>query len=178
MFTLELWPGVTLTGRIDRIDRAADGRWRVVDYKTGEKAAAPEAAHRARARPDTPDYARCAADGRRWTDLQLPLYAWALQSGAVAGLDRPAALPRCGYFNLPGELDDVGWQPWPEEKWNDELVADAWACARRVAENIRAGVFWPPQHAASDYDFVELLGADPLTRVDPRNLNGAAGRTA
>lgn len=31
------WAPHTLRGRIDRIDRSRDGRWRIVDYKTGSK---------------------------------------------------------------------------------------------------------------------------------------------
>jgi hypothetical protein len=33
---------ITLTGRIDRIDVHADGRWAILDYKTGEKVDLPE----------------------------------------------------------------------------------------------------------------------------------------
>lgn len=56
-FTVALAEDVTLTGKIDRIDRLPDGRVRVVDYKTG----------RMKTRPDYLD------------DFQMPIYAWAVQ---------------------------------------------------------------------------------------------------
>lgn len=56
-FTVSLAEDVTLTGKIDRIDRLPDGRIRVVDYKTGKL----------KARPDYLD------------EFQMPIYAWAVQ---------------------------------------------------------------------------------------------------
>ena len=58
-------PGLRLRGYIDRIDRAPDGRLRVIDYKAGS----------------TPISARDLAEGRR---LQLPLYALAAQKALAA----------------------------------------------------------------------------------------------
>ena len=56
-FTVSLAADVTLTGKIDRIDRLPDGKIRVVDYKTGKLKARP-------------DYLE---------EFQMPIYAWAVQ---------------------------------------------------------------------------------------------------
>lgn len=53
--------GVSIRGRIDRIERhAASGAWRIVDYKTSDEAQDPLKAHWSAT--------------RGWKDLQLPLY--------------------------------------------------------------------------------------------------------
>ena len=70
---------VALSGRIDRIDRNADGRYAILDYKFGEAA-------------KTPDKARL-RDGE-WIDIQLPLYAYLARE--VIG----EAVPCLGYFNI------------------------------------------------------------------------------
>ena len=64
-FTVSLAEDVTLTGKIDRIDRLPDGKIRVVDYKTGKL----------KARPDYLD------------DFQMPIYAWAVQEHLGEKLD-------------------------------------------------------------------------------------------
>lgn len=56
-FTLALGEDVTVTGKIDRVDELADGRLRVVDYKTGTVQSAPKF---------------------RDEDFQMPIYAWAV----------------------------------------------------------------------------------------------------
>ena len=56
--------GLSVTGRIDRIDRHEDtGQWRVIDYKTSNAANPPEKVHR-----------RGSKNDRHWVNLQLPLY--------------------------------------------------------------------------------------------------------
>lgn len=56
-FRVTLGDDVVLSGKIDRLDRLADGSIRVVDYKTG----------RVKTRPEYLD------------DFQMPIYAWAVQ---------------------------------------------------------------------------------------------------
>jgi len=58
--------GFRLTGKIDRIDRAEDGSYRIYDYKTGEPPKAPEQTR---------------------FDRQLALSALCVARGAVAGVD-------------------------------------------------------------------------------------------
>ena len=64
-FTVSLAEDVTLTGKIDRIDRLPDGKIRVVDYKSGKL----------KSRPDYLD------------DFQMPIYAWAVQEHIGEKLD-------------------------------------------------------------------------------------------
>ena len=139
---------LTVTGKIDRIDRHEDGRIRVIDYKTSDKAADPLAAHLATLRDadaDRPDWLRVLHRGqeRRWIDLQLPLYRLAL--AAEFGAD-----VTCAYFNLPKAVSETGIIAWDDPE--HELQAAAETCAAGVAEAILAEDFWPPVDALSRYD--------------------------
>jgi ATP-dependent helicase/nuclease subunit B len=133
---------LTVSGKIDRIDRHADGRVRVLDYKTGDKAAGPVAAHLRSVRADElerPDWLRYVeGEGkpRAWADLQLPLYRRAV---AVEFGDAVA----CGYFNLPKAAGETAVTMW------DDFTRDTQAAAERCAEGVIAAVvageFWPPR---------------------------------
>lgn len=156
-FTLP-FGGVTLSGKIDRIDRHEDGRRRVLDYKTGDAAISPAAAHWRAVRDEDygrPDWMRAvdaAGKPRVWTDLQLPIYlrAVAAEFGDAVG---------CGYFNLPkaaGETSIVMW-----EDYTRETQAAAERCAEGVVAAVAAGNFWPPAEltgrAAEWDDFATLF---------------------
>lgn len=150
--------GLTISGKIDRIDRHADGRVRVLDYKTSDTAVAPEKAHWRAVRPEEetgPDWRRCAqADGkaRAWADLQLPLYrrAVAAEWGDAVG---------CGYFNLPKAAGETAVIMWAD--YSRELQAAAERCAEGVAAAVVAGEFWPPKEPAGrdaeQDEFAELF---------------------
>ena len=133
--------GLTVSGKVDRIDRhERTGAIRVLDYKTSDKPADPRATHLRAARRGggpVPEFARVVVVGRDhvWCDLQLPLYLRALAA------DFPGELT-CGYFNLPKAASDTGIAPW--EGYTSELAAAAWRCAGGIAAAIRAGDFWPP----------------------------------
>ena len=104
---------VVLAGRVDRVDYHQTTRqWRVLDYKTSERAEKPETTHR---RKD------------EWIDLQLPLYRLLVQS---LGIDGDVQL---GYVHLPGDLSGVGASI---AKWSDAELESAEATAREVAANI------------------------------------------
>jgi len=146
--------GLTVRGKIDRIDRHEDGRVRVLDYKTSDTPVTPAEAHLGplRAGAPAPDWARVMLNGkeRTWRDLQLPLYrrAVAEEFGAAAG---------CGYFNLPkaaGETTVSLWDDFPAE-----LQAAAEACATQAATAVAAGRFWPPAERAvrDDAEWAALL---------------------
>jgi ATP-dependent helicase/nuclease subunit B len=138
-FSVEIG-GLTVNGKIDRIDRHAEtGAVRVVDYKTSDSAVTPRAAHIRTLRPDDspPEWAWVVIDGktRVWADLQLPLYRHALAAewgGAVM----------CGYFNLPKAASQTALALW--EDYTPELHAAAMRCAEGVCAAIRVGEFWPP----------------------------------
>jgi hypothetical protein len=114
---------VKLKGRIDRIDRHRDGRWRVIDYKTSSKAITPDTAH-------------FAARSGEWKDLQLPLYVKLLpELGELAGSRVPADAAELVYFNLPPKDDEAGiTAPFDAEK-----IAVAWEKAQQIAAEICSG---------------------------------------
>lgn len=160
-FTIE-FEGITVVGKIDRIDRhEQSGAWRVVDYKTSDTAKAPVAAHLASAKRDReyPEWARVMFDGKErvWADLQLPLYLHALP-GLIAGADTRAA---CGYFNLPKAIGDTGFVGW--DGYTIELQEAAMRCARGVLAAVREEKFWPPN---------ELIDAerDPFAELFQRGV--------
>lgn len=150
--------GVELHGKIDRIDRHADGRVRVLDYKTGDRAAVPVEAHLRSARADDaecPAWRRWTDDrgkDRIWTDLQLPLYRRAVfaEFGENVG---------CGYFNLPKATGDTAIACW--DGLTREMQTSAETCATGAATAIAAGEFWPPAElrgrAAEMDPFAELF---------------------
>ncbi len=103
-------PGIWLDMRLDRVDCHPDsGRWRVIDYKSHDTL--PNEDHLANVARDSL-FCQCLpglkpveyrnADGavrsyRRWKNVQLPLYAWALSQVEKQG----EGLPEAGYCNLP-----------------------------------------------------------------------------
>ena len=164
-FTIPL-AGLTITGRIDRIDQRGE-RLELIDYKTSNQPANPEKTHLAvvakKAPPKhLPEEAFFEHEGKtyRWTDLQLPLYVLAKRE---AGSERPSI----AYFNLSQTLEKSGIERW--EGFTDSHLDSARACAAAVIEQIKAGIFWPPNqdvHAAYD-DFAPLFPDGIENSVDP-----------
>lgn len=110
-------------GKVDRIDRHADGRLAVLDYKTTEKPGTPEQAHVAGR-----------GDRRRWVDLQLPLYrrlAARLESARGGGVV-------LGYVRIGASEAHIGFA---EAAWGDQELASADEAAREVVRAVRSGVF-------------------------------------
>ncbi len=159
--------GFTVRGKIDRIDRHRQtGAWRILDYKTGDKAVTPAASHLGRSREETPAYQAAPPDAkgkaRRWLDLQLPLYAL-LAAGALPAGVRPGL----AYFNLPKALGETGVEVWDDA--DEHLLASARVCAEEVARRIAAKTFWPPAERVTHDDFEALFpgGGDPAAYVEP-----------
>ena len=166
--------GVTINGRIDRIDRHREtGVCVILDYKTSDKARSPVETHFAPAREDEPiPEAELSAllinpDGKdtskRWTDLQLPLYR-----EFVRGELGPDV--QTGYIALPSALGDTGFLLW--DGYTDALQDSAMSCARAVVANILDGKFWPPGSLKSGYedDFAGLLLDDPANTINPPSV--------
>ena len=133
-FSLEI-EGTTLTGKIDRIDRHEGGAIRVLDYKTGTKAKEVLASHLGSVR-SLPEHLEgveevIAPSGKRWINVQVPLYA--------AVLER---VDEAGYFTLGESEADVSLSLWDD--FGEAEKESALACAGWVLRQIREQIFWPP----------------------------------
>ena len=132
----------TLTGRVDRVDVHADGRVRIIDYKTSDTARTPQHAHRHRG---------------EWIDLQLPLYL-----ELARPLELPA-VPELAYWNLPRRPEDAGISM---ATWSPEEIDEAVERARDLIRRIRRREFWPPGDPARFPDeFVRLCADSALERT-------------
>jgi ATP-dependent helicase/nuclease subunit B len=156
--------GVEIRGKVDRIDRHRQtGKIRLLDYKTTDKGGTPEDAHFGSVprNRECPEYARVEVAGRekRWTDLQVPLYAILLSSDPE--LQGPFEM---GYFNLPKALEDTGVVLWVDP--SPAILELAGACARGIISDIKSRRFWPPAQKARYDDFESLFPADPAQCVN------------
>ncbi|MEI8078113.1 MAG: PD-(D/E)XK nuclease family protein [bacterium] len=176
--------GVPVRGRIDRVDRhEADGRLLVLDYKTADTPVQPEDAHLKAERtaapssnPSTIEPAwRWLTDAatpqpRRWTDLQLPLYAISLQP-AAGGQPVNAA-----YFNLPKAVTDTAIAVW---ELSPAVLAGAESCAAGVAAAIQRREFWPPADQVKyDDTFASLFFGTAAESAAPGAFCAAAAAAA
>jgi RecB family exonuclease len=98
----------SVTARIDRLDRLEDGRWAIIDYKTGTSA-------------QPGDWF-----GDRLWDTQIPLYAQALGAMVAAAVTcrlTPASADYRGLWSSPGDFPGQSW-PLPEGRsWIEQLHA-------------------------------------------------------
>jgi ATP-dependent helicase/nuclease subunit B len=157
----------SLTGRIDRIDyHAADGRWDILDYKTGDKGDDPEKTHR-----------RGRAPEKFWVDLQLPLYRHLAASlPESAGLAPPAMSDpvALGYLLLPADPRAVRCL---HAAWTTAELAPADDVAREVIRFLRENRFeFDPGRSGRTFDerLDALLGVGILT-APPATENGENG---
>ncbi len=146
----------TLTGKIDRIDRRdADGRHRILDYKTSDKARTPEEVHRSGTK-----------ELREWVSLQLPLYRKLARKLGVGGE------VELGYVLLPRELHKVGLAP---ATWDEEELRDAEERAMQIIRAIRRGEFWPPRDPLYADDYSGICMDDTIDGAEfRRRLKGGA----
>lgn len=158
--------GIRVNMVVDRIDRLADGRLVVIDYKTG-------------AAIDIRNWA-----GERITEPQLPIYA-ALVAGEVAAvsfakvlIDKPAFTGVADSGDLlPGVqgLGDERQKLFPAERFADwPAVVGHWRDRlQAVAREVGAGVAGVSFASESDLRYCEVL---PLLRLpERRRLQQAAG---
>jgi ATP-dependent helicase/nuclease subunit B len=160
--------GMEIRGRIDRVERhEATGAVRVLDYKSSTKANPPFASHTATCNAETPDYEvfdatiKGRAKERRWVDLQLPLYAWALKHEADSDL-------QLGYFNLPALGADTGVQLL--EPYTPELQQHAMDCASAIVAKVKAQEFWPPTDKPKYDEFKSILFDQPEVTAEPPQM--------
>jgi ATP-dependent helicase/nuclease subunit B len=146
--------GLPIIGRIDRLDRHEDGHYRILDYKTWEKLKEPQQTHLRRARDNTPYWQQVEVNGKphRFTDLQLPIYAWLLQQD-IGPNDISA-----GYFQLPKAVTETRVSLW--EQMDHALIDRAVSCATNIIEAILDWQFWPPAESV-EYDNFEFLFSGP-----------------
>lgn len=135
----------TIRGQIDRIDQHAEHGYRLIDYKTSDKAKSPKQTHLKK------------VDGQlQWVDLQLPLY---LDLAADLGVDADAQL---GYINLPKKVSEAKFEL---ADWDAALLQAAREQRDVVIRQVRAGVFWPPkQPPVFDDGFARLCGDEVADR--------------
>jgi ATP-dependent helicase/nuclease subunit B len=164
--------GLTVRGQIDRIDRHADGRVRVLDYKTSDTPRPPAEAHLGpvlAGGPPPRDWACVRSNGRErvWVDLQLPLYRRAVAAEFGAAVE-------CGYFNLPKAAGETAVSLW--EDLTPDLQAAAEACAAGIAASVAAKVFWPPAEpkARDDADWAGLFHRGTADSVAAEWAGGGA----
>ncbi len=159
--------GARLRGKIDRVesrDLGGKSQLRILDFKTGDSASKPMQAHlanvsaRARLREEDEWMRVEDRDGKtwhQWTNLQLPLYAAAMNA-------RGLGVPEVGYFCVPKAVQEVGVVMWPEfDEW---WLEQAQRMAEEVVNRINQAHFWPPrdQERAGDAPFF----GDVLAAVD------------
>jgi hypothetical protein len=119
-----------LRGKIDRIDEnIRTGRWRVIDYKTGERGDHPLESHHGtdNVPPIGPDL--------EWQDLQLPLYQYLATRAECLRL--PTEAIELGYIVLPRRADSVAWL---HAQWTPAHLEHGIARARAIVREIRAAV--------------------------------------
>jgi hypothetical protein len=155
---------------IDRIEQNAEtGALRIMDYKTFSGLKKPAQKHLG---PSSHNWLPAAlvelTTGRRqshktWTNLQLPLYRKILEHWYPQ--ETASQAPETAYFVLPSDPNETGIYAFDElnEAVNPDAYASALTCAEAVAEQIAAGVFWPPQPFRNNWD-------DPLA---PLFVNGS-----
>lgn len=156
--------GVPVHLQIDRVDRHENGSFRVIDYKTGDKAKTPKEAHLVKwtsaQRPPALG-GLCEVKGKRgaslcgWIDLQLPLYAAAIR--AKYGLND---YPECWYAVLPKSVADSKFLRF-DALAAEGIMANALTWAETATARIRDGVFWPPAPKVS-HDLFEEIAPDGL----------------
>ena len=178
---IEIAKGLKLRGRFDRLDRNADGkRFRVYDYKSFARAQNPQPRHVQKSKvkeelgyfeiPSTSKTAKGKMLGKRWRDLQLPAYDWALTAGHPAV---SKGVLEVGYLCLSGEANPEVIQVWDD--FEEVYRAEARACMTEIAERLAAGTpeAFQPGAKPARYPVLEHLGGRALEAyLDPTKLGG------
>ncbi len=161
--------GLPVHMKVDRIDRREDGALRVIDYKTGKMAVAPKKTHlrtwsAEKCPPPMGPLCIVRGSGRSrdreyaWSDLQLPLYAAAVQRQYES-----EKLPETFYALMPAGVGETKFEAFENLP---EIIENALCWAGEAAQRIIAGVFWPP---------VPDVSFDSLGTLAPEGLAAALG---
>ncbi len=168
---------IPLSGQIDLVEER-DGELRIIDYKTKDKPESPEEAHvvnfeKKRSFSPSSLLPIPVLPGFGWTNLQLPLYAAALQK------KYPGTPIRIGYAQLPRAVSEsriVEWTGFHEE-WAEAALAAAEDVVRFWAQK----GFWPPSRKFPDSDPFRWSGPEgesswlPGDLLDIRSLDAEGG---
>jgi ATP-dependent helicase/nuclease subunit B len=136
--TTELRAGrkITLTGRIDRIDRnEVTGHIRIVDFKTSDKAPTVWGKNNV------------------WNDPQLPLYALLLLRHAIFCDISPDQISLCHLL-----IDGKGPASLSEPKLPEEGFLAVQELLDKVLDGIAHGIFWPPGASKTNDEYGPILG--------------------
>ncbi len=148
-----------LKGRIDRIDRHPDGRWRVIDYKTGNEAshATRTSLRRARSKDDVwPEhifFVDQKGAKHRWLDLQLVLY-----SEAVARCFEGAEHVEAAYFNAPIRDGETQLSCTEFDQIHRE---SSLRCAQGIVDQIDSNDYLFAWNEPGRHSFESILDRDP-----------------
>lgn len=164
-----------LRARLDRIDADAHGL-HIIDYKLGSQSPSLRALLGEWLPP-------AQADPARWRpgDLQLPLYALALEQGAAVDLGLPASRVRSMTLIYPLALYTEAGRPSATGVRRVEIIDHddhCAACARRAAPQGRVALLCRSQLAAIEAwacRAVEAMRAD-VWQPDPRDGQQTCGR--
>ncbi|WFB37270.1 PD-(D/E)XK nuclease family protein [Kiritimatiellota bacterium B12222] len=144
--------GITIVGKIDRIDVHPELGFRIIDYKSSDSPKAPVQTHLG-----TPREGRESIQlefknkTKQWTNLQLPLYRWLATTASEIDPDQPLTV--C-YFNLPKSVKDTKIEGWRDEA---DLAIPAEVCLEEVIRLIKAHVWHPTSKATLYDDYTPLL---------------------
>lgn len=166
--------GMTISGRIDRIERHAQFGVRLIDFKT-RSAFDPVKKTRKTVenyhltplkRSEEPDsfaewslVTSSEGTASRWIDLQLPLYRLAMEQRF------PGEKITTAHVTLSKTKPEIGLDEW--STLDGSLLQSASACAEGVITAVRERQFWPPaKKLLYGDDFGALFFGDPLAAID------------
>jgi len=165
--------GMTISGKVDRVERHAQLGVRLIDFKTYSPYDAVK-----RARKTVEEYhltklkksedpaslppwmlaQRSGGEQARWSDLQLPLYRLAMQRRF------PGEKITTAHVTLGKTKSDIGIDEWLALEGG--LLECALSCAEGVIKAVQARVFWPPvEKLPFGDDFAHLFLGDVLAAV-------------
>lgn len=172
--------GMTISGRIDRIERHVQLGVRLIDFKT-RSAFDPVKKTRKTVenhhltplkRGEEPEnfvdwslVTSSEGTASRWIDLQLPLYRLAMERRF------PGEKITTAHVTLSKTKPEIGLDEW--STLDGAQLDSARACAEGVIAAIRERLFWPPtEKLPYGDDFGALFFGEPLEAVDAGLLNG------
>lgn len=155
--------GHPMTMMLDRVERHEHtGEIRVMDYKTSAKAKQPQDAHLETFKKDEnkPILGELINSGKRqlrWSNLQLPIYAWFAQQHYGC-----EDIPRVGYIQLPNAVSDTAFTEW--EKFDQTLLDSAKLWAEETVNRIQKSDFYTPANLSTKEqgwdDYAKLAQGD------------------